>query len=316
MNNGTSAFDRSAPDYIQAVIAKKPHAQDPKDIRIRQIIEHDFLQDEWAKAAFNTIHHQQIDYLQDAIANVDRPGHVSDATQNVLKSIAGELHSTIEEGGEQLENIPSGTPVLIMTNHLGTYKLDGINPQRDLGDNVPRYDGYDFMYPYPLYFAALQPVAEALSNNLSYTSDDFPGVFGQIHSEAGFVYVPPATMMTGGRTEALIEQTRQVIRQIPNTALVNFPEGGTSGKYNEAGPYDLLDFKTGGYVVAAELGMTILPVAQYFDPHEGMKLKVFEPINMVPADREHYQDLAARHQHEMQQWLNSKQQGETFRAAA
>lgn len=306
--NESMTPDRNSPNYIKAVVEKKPHADDPKDIRIREIIENEFLQEPWARKAIDRIRQQQIDYLRGVVLGVNDPEHVDDATQEIIKKISAEMHSTIEEGGENLDRIPKGSPVLIMTNHLGTYKLTGINPQRDLGEGVDIYDGYDFMYPYPMYFAALSPVAEKLGDKLSYSSDDFPGVYGKVHTEAGFIHVPPASLVSG-RTEALIQQTGELIHKQPNTAVVNFPEGGTSGKYNEAGPYDLLDFRTGGYVIAAQLGMTVLPVAQYFDPHQGMRLRVFEPLSLPPnTDREHYQQLAHQHQAEMQQWLNTRQQ--------
>lgn len=308
MTESYAGPDRSAPDYIKAVVEKKPHADDPKDIRIRELIEERFLQEEWARTAFDSIRQEQIEYLRNVTARVDDPEYVDNVTQETLKRISTELHSTIEEGAEDLAQLPQGKPVLIMTNHLGTYKLTGINPQRELGEGVDIYDGYDFMYPYPLYFAALNPVAEALGDKLSYSSDDFPGVYGQVHTEAGFVHVPPASIVSSGRTEALIKQTGGIIKNQPNTAIVNFPEGGTSGKYNEAGPYDLLDFKTGGYVVAAELGMTVLPVAQFFDPQQGMRLKVFPPINVGAASREEYHDLANQTQTEMQGWLTAKEQ--------
>jgi hypothetical protein len=300
--------DRTSPEYIEAVISKKPHGEDPKDIRIRNIIEDRFLQEDWARAAIGNIREEQITYLRDVIPRVDEPEYVDAATQEIVRRISSELHSTIEEGQENLGKISAGRPVMIMTNHLGTYKLTGINPQTEVNGSIERYDKYDFMYPYPLYFAALSPVAEALGDSLSYTSDDFPGVYGKVHSEAGFVHVPPASLVASGRTEALTAQTNEVFLRKPNTALVNFPEGGTSGKYNEAGPYDLLDFKTGGYVIAANLGIPVLHVAQYFDPHEGMRLKVFEPMDIQPTDREGYQELAAHAQAEMQAWLSGKEQ--------
>lgn len=301
--------DRNAPDYIKALVEKKPHADDPKDIRIRKLIEDNFLQEEWARQAFGNIRGEQIDYMKDTVVHADDPEYVDTKTQEILKSISAELHSTIEEGQEYLEQLPKGKPVLIMTNHLGTYKLAGINPQTELGEHAAKIDQYNFMYPYPLYFAALSPVAEAIGDKLSYSSDDFPGVFGKIHTEAGFIHVPPASLVTSGRTEALIRQTAEVVRRRPNTAVVNFPEGGTSGKYNDAGPYDLLDFKTGGYVVAAGVDMSVVTVAQFFDPRQGMRLKVFEPLTIPPTTtREHYHELAAEAQQEMQAWLTYKEQ--------
>lgn len=302
--------DREDPAYISAVISKKPHEDDPKDMRIRNIIAERFLQEEWAKETFDNIRGEQIDYLRDVTLNVDNPEYVDQATQNILRNISEELHSTIEEGQEHLDDLPKGRPSMLITNHLGAYKLCGINPQNELGDDIDVYNGYDFMYPYPMYFASLYPVAEKIEGHLAYTSDDFPGVFGKIHSEAGFIHVPPAALVQGGRTELLKNQTERLLNERLNTALVNFPEGGTSGKYNEAGPYDLLEFKTGGYVIAAELGMTIIPIAQYFDPKQGMRLKVFKPFVPTPGSRESYQAMAEENHAQIQDWLKLKEQSQ------
>jgi hypothetical protein len=39
-----------------------------------------------------------------------------------------------------------------------------------------------------------------------------------------------------------------------------------------------------------------------------MRLKVFEPMDIQPTDREGYQELAAHAQAEMQAWLSGKEQ--------
>jgi hypothetical protein len=57
-----------------------------------------------------------------------------------------------------------------------------------------------------------------------------------------------------------------------------YPEGGTSGKRNEGTPYDLDNFHSGTLVVAAELGLPILPVTQKLNPESGMELRISEPI--------------------------------------
>ncbi|HSW37525.1 MAG TPA: hypothetical protein VLG37_04135 [Candidatus Saccharimonadales bacterium] len=303
--------DRNAPKYIEAVVGIKPRVDDDKDIRIRELIRNIFVREAWAEEAFANIRSEQIAYLRDMVHSVGDPAYVDRATQEILRKIGGELRATVEEGEEHLAPL-RGKPVLVTTNHLGTYKLASINPQVELGDDVPNYDGYDFMYPYPLYFAALSPVAEALGNALSYASIDYPGIFGQIHTAAGFIHIPPASQVSGGRTESLKQQTDELIKKRPHTALVNFPGGGTGGKYNEAGPYDLREFRTGGYVIAAELRLPILAVAQYFDPLIGMRLKVFEPFYPQPGTIEDYKRLASETQAEIQDWLKQKEQAQGF----
>ncbi|MES2971223.1 MAG: hypothetical protein V4702_02810 [Patescibacteria group bacterium] len=303
--------DRYAEEYVQGVVETKPRALDQKDLRMRELIRVTILKEPWAEEAFAKIHEEQISYLRDAVQHLGSPAYIDGITQETLRKIGTELRATIEEGEKNLTPLRS-KPVLVMTNHLGAYKLTPINPQVDLGDEVPRYDGYDFMYPYLLYFAALSPVADALGNALSYTSIDYPGIFGQIHTEAGFIHVPPPSLVSRGRTETLKQQTAKVIQRRPNTAVVNFPEGGTGGKYDEAGPYDLRDFKTGGYVIAAELGIPILIVGQYFDTHLGMRLKVFDPIYPQSGTKETFECLASDTRAEIQAWLRQKEQVQTI----
>lgn len=300
------APDRSTPEYIQAVVEVKPRVNDQKDLRIRHIIGEIFLKEPWAEETFTDIRTEQIAYLKDALHNVGDPTYVDRITQETLKKIGNKLMSTIVGGEEYLAPL-QGKPVLIATNHLGTYKLAPINPCVDLGDDIPKYEGYDFMYPYPLYIAGLSPVAEALGNSISYASNDYPGVFGQIHTAAGFIFVPPAAHISRGRTEILKQQTAQIIQSRPNTAVINFPEGGTGGKYDEKGPYDLRDFRTGGYVIAAELGIPVVPVAQYFNPLTGMELEVFKPAYPQIGTQEDYQQLANDTRAQIQAWVKQKE---------
>ena len=166
-----------------------------------------------------------------------------------------------------------------------------------MGVDIP---GYDFMYPSPMYFAGLKPVAKTIGDNLSYVSDDFPGIFGQIHRKAGFIHVPPPNIQSTNRTEALLEQTREAINKRTNIGIVNYPEGGTSGKYSGLGPYDLDPFKTGGYVIASKLGVYVIPVAQYFNPEKGLQLKVFQPYIPSISDKEGYEKYAVKDKNQMQ----------------
>jgi len=184
------------------------------------------------------------------------------------------------------------------------YKLAGIDPKKELGIDI---SNYNFMYPSPMYFAGLSPVAEAIGDNLSYVSDDFPDIFGEIHRESGFIHVPPPNIQNINRTEALLEQTKNALIARPNTGIVNYPEGGTSGKYSGLGPYDLDPFKTGGYVIASKLGIRIIPVAQYFDPNKGLQLKVFPSYIPEISEKEGYEKKAKKDRERMQEWFNKLQ---------
>lgn len=290
--------------YLDAVVKKKSQI-DQKETAIRAKIERCMTQEIWSQGALVRVRDLQKSYLADAIAHVSDESYVHDQTQGTLAEISELLQSKIVAGEEFLKEIPKGAPVLIATNHFGAYKLTGIRPKEDLGVDIPNYDA---MYPYPMYFAALHPVAESLGDNLYYASEDFPLVFGEIHTKAGFVHIPPASVqLEGGRTAFLINETREVVRKHPNAAIVNFPEGGTSGKYSGLGPYDLDPFKTGAYVIAGALGIHVVPVAQYFDPKNGFVLKVLKPFVPPTAGKEELEKIAENNRSEMQQWFNEKQ---------
>jgi hypothetical protein len=305
MRSNMKQLDRTDPAYLDAVVKKKSQ-DDPKEAAIRQKIEACMLQENWSREALQNVRDVQKTYLSNAVAHVSDGSYVHDTTQRTIEEISGLLRSNIAEGRELLETIPSGGPVLIVTNHFGAYKLAGLRPREDLGVDIPNYDA---IYPYPMYFAALYPVADAIGDSLYYASEDFPLVFGDIHRKAGFVHVPPASIpVEGGRTSYLVDETRNVIQQHPNAAIVNFPEGGTSGKYSGLGPYDLDPFKTGAYVIAQQLGIHIVPVAQYFDPHDGFRLKVLKPFVPHAESKEEFEDLAEQNRAEMQEWFDRQQQ--------
>ena len=282
-------IDRTDPAYISALIEKKPRRGDPKEIEIVKKIGETVLREEWAKGAFSEISLIQKDYLKEMIANAGNQELIHRQTQDVLAEISKLLRSEIVESEENLAKLSARQPVLVTTNHFGSYKLLGLKPKEDLGADIL---GYDWIYPFPMYFAALKPVADKAGNNLYYVSDDFPLVFGEIHRNAGFINVPPQKIIIGGRTRLIQDQIKTLIGIHPNAAIVNYPEGGTSGKYNGLGPYDLEPFSTGGYVIAANLGLPILPVAQYFHKDRGFQLKVFEPFVPQITDSDGYQRYA------------------------
>lgn len=298
--------EETRPEYIEAVVQKKPRFDDEREQAIKEKIEKQVLREKWAQGAFAKIRKLQIDYMREAIDHANDERLVYDGTQKVLKEISQLLQSKIVDGAEFLEDIPKKSSALVMTNHLGAYKLTGLNPEQEFGVQIPNYD---FMYPSPMYFAGFSPLAEAIESDLSYVSNDFPGVFGRIHREAGFIHVPPKNIegkQPTGRTEALLKQTEDVFKTHPNTALVNFPEGGTSGKYSGLGPYDLDSFKTGGYIIASKLQKRIIPVAQYFNPQKGLELKVFKSYIPQLTDRNASEGQAELDRRQIQEWLNER----------
>lgn len=287
--------------YQREVLKQKLQGQNnPKEDIIRDKVKNAVLKEEWAREAFAKIRQKQIDYLKDAVNNIHNEKYIHNLTQKVISEISKKVKSKIVEGEELLDKILTGSPALIVTNHFGAYKLFGVNPKEDIGVDI---ESYNMMYPYLMYFAALVPVTESLGDNIYYASNDFPGIFGEIHRKAGFIHVSP---FAENKMVDLIEQNREAITRRRNSVIVSFPEGTTSGKLSGRGPYDLESFKTGAYVIAAELGIHVIPVAQYFNPEKGYELKVMGPFIPEKSGKENYRKYAEKNRSEMQDWLNKK----------
>lgn len=291
--------EKKSPDYLRSVVALKTRRDDPKEMAITEKVRQEVLTTDWAKERFDEVRAVLVAYMREVTERVLDATFVHDRTQGVLKDISVLLQSRIVEGAELLAEVPQGSPVLIVTNHFGAYKLWGLDPKKELGVEI---ENYDYLAPFPGYFAALHPIAEALGDRLYYASNEFPGIFGEAHERAGFIHLPPS--VEGGRTAYLEQQTREKIAAHPHSAFVIFPEGTTSGKPQGGHPYALNPFKTGPYVIAAELGIHIVPVVQYFDPNEGFHLKVLQPYIPLHGEKAEYEAIAEKDRVLMQKWLD------------
>lgn len=293
------SMERIDDSYIASVVKQKPRDDDPREIAIVAKLKQEIFQKKWAKDIFTKIKNLQIEYFKETLASIDKPEHIHDKTQNMLRNIASFLRANIVEGASYLETLPKNSPVFIFTNHFGAYKLTSFNPREKLGTNI---EGYDWICP-PFSHASLAPIASALGNNLYFIVADFPAEFGIINTAAGFFHVSPRKVETG-RAAALQKQIEGIVKNHQNVAIVNFPEGGTSGKYNGLGPYDLDNFRTGGYVIAALLKIPVIPAAQYFHPDTGFMLKVFEPFIPAMSNLNGYRRYADKNKKEIQSWLH------------
>ncbi len=297
--------------YTEAVISQWPDPNDPKEQAIVTSIRDEFLTTDWARQAFDKIKDLELDHLRDSLAHLGDNNHIYESTQKVLADIAEVSQSRIVTGIENLQGLEKGKPVLLLTNHLGSYKLISLtqDQQREMGLNDPIVRVY---YPFPAYFAAMQPIARELGNDLFEASFEYPGQIEGIYRATDSIEVPPPNQVLENgerksRTETLIDATRVLIGKHPNAVITSFPEGGTSGKRNGKGPYALEPYHTGSFVIAAKLGLPILPVAQYFNPNGGFELAVYPPIRLGPdAAPEQYSKAAQEMQIQTQNWLNSR----------
>lgn len=113
--------------------------------------------------------------------------------------------------------------------------------------------------------------------------------------------------MSNGQTgvETLISESRKFFAQHPNAALSILPEGKTSGKSNGISPYDLEEFRTGAFVVAAQLEVPIIPVTQKFINNK-FEVKILKPIYLNNrTTKNEFADVAASTREEMQSHLNN-----------
>lgn len=312
MNNSEGEFERRRQEILRAhQIAAT--ASTPQERRISALIRTELLSTEWARETFADIRKLLIVYFKDSLLNTQNSQYVHDRTQRLLSEIAEKGEAKIVSGEEHLRTVPKKSPVFLMTNHLGLYKLATINPRTELGlDDF----GAEKMFPLPLFHASNKPVADALGDGLYIGAFEFPGKIGEIQKAAGGVIIrledeeeleKELKRETKEGINHLTTQTRNFMEKYPYGALSVLPEGGTSGKRNGGSPYDLEAFRTGAFVIAARLNIPILPVSQYFDPNTGFELAVHEAIYLSPdLSREEFREVADSTREKMQAFLNAK----------
>lgn len=300
---------RGALDHDRAVIDQWPKANDPRESRIVGAIRDQLLRTNWAKEVYGKAADIQLDHLRSSLQHLDNPQLIHDDTQEVLAKLADLTKSRVVAGQEYLDAISKGQSVLLLTNHLGSYKLNSWSSEELKKAAGVKGLVQPIFYPFPLYYSAMYPVAKVLGNNLYIASFEYPGQLGEIFRATESIEVPPKADLAEGetRTKILIDSTRRLVESHPNSVIVSFPEGGTTGKRNGGGPYDLEEFHTGSYVIARALSLMVLPVAQYFSPKTGFELRIFEPTKL-PEDTndENIKKVARLHFEEELTWLRER----------
>lgn len=288
----------------EALTKHQPDPKDTDDRRIVNLIKRELAPTSWARQTLVDIRGMLVNYYRDSLQQLSDPGAIHDRTQRLLSDIAKRAETKIVYGEEHLESLPRQSPVFLLTNHLGAYKLANVDPLEDLGIDI----GLRSMHALPLFHASSKVVADVLGNNLYIAAYEFPGVIGEIQKSADGVIVP---LEGTGRIDYLVEETRRLIQRHPNSALSVLPEGGTSGKRNGGGPYDLEPFRKGVFAIAHKVGCPLIPVVQYFNPNSGFELAILPRIEMTPpADiegaKEYFAQLANKTRADMQAWLDTK----------
>lgn len=289
----------------EAARERQPKPDDEQEKRIVGKLQEELLSTEWSRnALLDQIKPLLINYFKDSFLHTDEPQKVHDQTQEVLRRIAEITRARIVGGEEDIVAL-RGKSVFLATNHLGTYKVLGLDPEKDLGH--PEI-GLQVLHPFPVFYASLWPVAERLGDGLYEAAHDYPDPIRTIQMVSGSLIMPPGQT---GTLEELEAETKEMFESKKGIALTLFPEGGTSGKRNDGGIYDMNNFRKGSFVIAGHLGIPVVPVAQYFDPNEGFKLRVFPALHLesfpnTPEGEAYYGQQAASVQSEMQEWLNQQ----------
>ena len=295
---------------------KRPHpsAKDPLEVRIRGLIRDQAYSDSQGEKMWGESRKIQIAYFQDALVHLDNPKYVHDKTQEALEKIARSTNAHIVSGKENVTGLK--TPALIILNHYSGYKLTALKHEEldaDFGD-------MEELYPFPSFFAPMVPVAKAVGEDvalydahLEYSDIEKSLPLRKVQEEAGLLVIPE----DGGNFTSTLEATRKLTKEKPRSLLVVFPEGESSGKRNNGGPYDMVEFHTGSFVIAAELGMPIVPAVQYFNAEKGFQVAVLPPltdIKVFPKEsdgkptlesKEYYANLTSSTHDAMQKALNA-----------
>ena len=153
-------------DHDRVVINQWPKENDPKEHRIVKAIKDQLLSTAGAGDIFRQTAVIQLEYFKVSLQRLGESQFIHNYTQKVLEKLAELTNSKIVAGREHLDILYKGGPVLLLTNHLGVYKLNSW-PIGELKEKTGLTGPVQpVFYPFPLYFSAMYPIAEALNNNL------------------------------------------------------------------------------------------------------------------------------------------------------
>lgn len=246
-----------------------------QDIRIREQL-NGLLTTEWSRTAMEDLRQEIIGFYTLAFLDLGDSEGIFSKYKNLLLRLKSIAKSRILTGEPYLGEVRGSRGVIIVTNHLGMGILTIIdNTDHRFPVSLEEFVGF------PVRLAALPLVAENLDVPLYETAVELPPPLFEIQKACKTIIVP---VEGKDRTEQLARNVLSLVAREPGAAIVMYPEGGTSGKRNNGGPYDLDEFHRGAFVVAIQTGLPILPVCQYFNPEKGLELHVLKPILLEQRD--------------------------------
>ena len=278
-------------------IARQPNPADPQEIRIRKRLEKELLATKWAQKAIEEAREKQAQFLRGALVNLENPPMILKDYRALLQRLADITKAHLAGGESYLKEIPKGNAVILITNHLGMAKVTRI-ANEDLPIALPEIEAF------PSRHAALVRVTDKIGASLHETAIELPSLLFEVQKACGVITIP---VEGEGRTEKLTQDVAALIGKGGAFAFVMYPEGGTSGKRNEGGPYDLDECHPGAFVVAAKFGLEVLPVCQYFNPEEGLELHILKPMTLSGSDLPRIKEITENVKAQMQGKLDSLQ---------
>ena len=306
-------IDKMDPRYIAACIKQLPSLSDPQERGIVSVMEEVATSTSLGKRMVEKEKQIVRASVSDILAHIGDSIYTRDRGRATVAEIARIMNSEIVSGREKLQGIEKGKPVFFSANHLGMYKLAGLTPQdlREIGFQA-EHEIPDVYYPPIPFYSPFYPIAKEIGDDICMAAFEEPGKLGELSRATGYLDVPPIIDNGSGkgRVEIMTEESREFFQENPESAILVFPEGGTTGKRNGGRIYDMGEFHTGTFVIASRLGVPVVLLAHRFNPGKGFEVAVVDVMHLnKDTSREEIQRAALVAQSKTQAALNELQRG-------
>lgn len=270
---------------MKAASARQPKESDPQEQSIKKSLESTILRTEFARKFIIKATRKQDIFFNNALLNIDDAAGTRNEYLKLLNDLSRESNSHVTSGIDFLSSV-NKKGLIIITNHLGIVKLTKVQ-------------GFE---PFPLRHASIFPIVQSLRMSIHESAIELPDDLLKVQQNCEVVVV-----RAGGnnRTTKLIDDSKMLINS-KKSAIIMYPEGGTTGKRNNGGPYDLDAFHSGAFIVAKELGISVLPVCQYFNPNSGFEIDILKPIGDDDFKKKDISIIIENAKKEMQAILSKK----------
>lgn len=281
---------------MDPLIASQPLDTDPQEKEIKQKLAKEVASGEFAKVILPELQKMQTSFFELALHNPDNNRKIMEEYRKLIPKLRESSNTKIISGLEYLDELKPDESVIISTNHLGIIKLTPVeNPNHKYPIALDKFE------PFLLRHAPFSAISEKLKATLHETAVQLPPPLSKIQKACGVITIIPGTE---GGTETIIQEVDSIQKNEGRIIVVMYPEGGTSGKRNNAGPYDLDNFHTGTFVIAAKTGLVVLPVTQFFNPSSGYELTILPPIRLNSDDLGDIKTITENTKSAMQESLN------------